>query len=114
MEDNIFARIGRGEIPVDPVYEDDDVIAFKDISPEAPAHALVIPKRPIVNIFDLTAEDKLLAGSILLACAEVARRLGLQETGARIVLNAGTDGGQTVPHLHAHIMGGRQMSWPPG
>lgn len=112
--DNIFARIGRGEIPVSTIYEDEFVIAFPDLSPQAPVHALVIPKRPITNVFGLTAEDRDVAGALLLACGEVARRLGLEPTGTRIVLNAGTDGGQTVPHLHAHVLGGRAMEWPPG
>jgi histidine triad (HIT) family protein len=114
MEDNIFAKIGRGDVPVEAIYEDDDVIAFRDMSPQAPVHALVIPKRPVTNIFGLTPADRDLAGALLLACAEVARRLGLEPGGARVVLNAGTDGGQTVPHLHAHVLGGRAMNWPPG
>lgn len=114
MDDNIFARIGRGETPVEAIYEDDDVIAFHDRNPQAPIHALVIPKRPRHNVLDLTAADRELAGALLLACAEVARRLGLETTGMRIILNAGTDAGQTVPYLHAHVLGGRPMGWPPG
>lgn len=114
MEDNIFAKIGRGDVTVETVYEDDEVIAFRDIAPQAPVHALVIPKKPIENVLALTESDKAVAGALLLACAEVARRLGVAETGVRIVFNAGEDGGQTVPHLHAHVLGGRPLSWPPG
>jgi histidine triad (HIT) family protein len=114
MEDNIFARIGRGEVAVEAIYENEDVIAFRDMNPQAPVHALVIPKRPLTNLFDLGPDDKALAGAILLACAEVARRLGLEPGGARVVFNSGSDGGQTVPHLHAHVLGGRPMEWPPG
>lgn len=114
MEDTIFARIARKEIPVEIIYEDDLVIAFRDTTPQAPVHALVIPKKPVENILALTAADRELAGAILLAAGEVARRLGLAETGVRVVFNAGSDGGQTVPYLHAHILGGRPLAWPPG
>lgn len=114
MEDNIFAKIARKEIPIEAIYEDDYVIAFKDINPQAPVHALVIPKKPIENVLALTDADRELAGALLLAAAEVARRLGVAESGIRVVFNAGTDGGQTVPHLHAHVLGGRHLAWPPG
>jgi histidine triad (HIT) family protein len=114
MEDNIFAKIARKEVPVEAIYEDEYVIAFKDINPQAPVHALVIPKKSVENVLALTAEDRELAGAVLLAAAEVARRLGVAESGIRVVFNAGTDGGQTVPHLHAHVLGGRHLSWPPG
>mgnify|MGYP001016133432 CR=1 FL=1 len=113
-EDNIFAKIGRGEVPVEAIYEDEHVIAFKDINPQAPVHALVIPKKPVTNVLDLSPDDAELAGRVLLACAEVARRLGIDKSGLRVVLNAGEDGGQTVPHLHAHVLGGRALAWPPG
>ena len=114
MEDSFFAKIARGEVTVETVYEDDHVIAFRDINPQAPVHALVIPKKEIVNVLALTPDDREIAGAIVLAAAEVARRLGVAESGIRIVFNAGSDGGQTVPHLHAHILGGRSLSWPPG
>lgn len=114
MDDNIFAKIGRGEVPIEAIYEDDFVIAFRDLSPQAPVHALVIPKKPVQNILALGPDDRELAGALLLACAEVARRMGIEESGVRVVLNAGGDAGQTVPHLHAHVLGGRSMSWPPG
>lgn len=114
MEDNIFAKIVRGEIPVERVYEDEHVIAFPDINPQAPVHILVIPKRSVENVLSLTPEDREMAGAVLLAAAEVARRLGVEHSGIRVVFNAGADGGQTVPHLHAHVLGGRPLSWPPG
>jgi histidine triad (HIT) family protein len=113
-QDNIFAKIARKEVPVEAVYEDDLVIAFKDISPQAPVHALVIPKKPVENVLALGPEDRELAGAVVLAAAEVARRLGVAESGIRVVFNAGADGGQTVPHLHAHVLGGRPLAWPPG
>ena len=112
--DNIFARIARKEISVHVIYEDDHVLAFPDISPQAPVHVLVIPKRPFENILDLGPADAELAGKLLLAAAEVARRLGAAEGGVRVVLNAGGDAGQTVPYLHAHVLGGRPLAWPPG
>lgn len=114
MEDNIFAKIARKEVPVEAIYEDDYCIAFRDISPQAPVHALVIPKTPVENVLALGPEQRELAGAVLLAAAEVARRLGVAETGVRVVFNAGADSGQTVPHLHAHVLGGRPLRWPPG
>ena len=114
MEDNIFAKIARREVPVEVIYEDDDCIAFRDVNPQAPVHALVIPKTPVENVLALKPEQRALAGAVLLAAAEVARRLGVAETGVRVVFNAGADGGQTVPHLHAHVLGGRPLRWPPG
>lgn len=112
--DNLFAKIARKEVPVEAVYEDAFCIAFKDTNPQAPVHALVIPKKPIENVLALGLEDREQAGALLLAAAEVARRLGVAESGVRIVFNAGADAGQTVPHLHAHVLGGRPMHWPPG
>jgi histidine triad (HIT) family protein len=113
-QDNIFAKIARGEVPVEAIYEDEHVIAFRDISPQAPVHALVIPKRPVENVLALTEADRELAGAVLLAAAEVARRLGVAESGVRVVFNAGPNAGQSVPHLHAHVLGGRPLAWPPG
>ena len=114
MEDSIFAKIARKEIPVEIIYEDDFVLAFPDISPQAPVHMLVIPKRPIHNILDLTDDDREMAGALLLACATVARKMGVDASGIRVVLNANSDGGQSVPYLHAHVLGGRALTWPPG
>lgn len=112
--DNIFAKIVRKEIPITPVYEDDYVLAFNDVNPQAPVHVLVVPKQDVENVLGLAASDAELAGHVLLAAAEVARRTGIDKTGFRVVLNAGAEGGQTVPHLHAHVLGGRPMAWPPG
>lgn len=114
MEDSIFAKIARKEVPVETVYEDEWCLAFRDINPQAPVHALVIPKKPVENFLALGGEDRDLAGAILLAAAEVARCLGVAESGVRVVFNAGTDGGQSVPYLHAHVLGGRPLGWPPG
>ncbi len=114
MEDTIFGRIARGEIAVERLYEDEWVVAFPDLNPQAPVHVLVIPKKPVKNILDLGPEDREMAGSLLLACAAVARKLGIDASGVRVVLNAGTDAGQSVWHLHAHVLGGRPLSWPPG
>lgn len=114
ITESLFARIVRGDIPVTVVYENEHVLAFPDIAPQAPVHVLVIPKRPVRNVLTLSAEDGELAGHLLLACAEVARRTGIAGEGCRIVLNAGDAGGQTVPYLHAHVLGGRDLTWPPG
>jgi histidine triad (HIT) family protein len=111
---SIFAKIIRREIPADIVYETDSVLAFRDISPQAPVHVLVIPKRPVVSLAHATAEDASLMGELMLACGEVARREGLEAGGYRVVTNIGTDGGQSVFHLHFHVLGGRSMVWPPG
>jgi histidine triad (HIT) family protein len=111
---SIFAKMVRGEIPVETVYEDEHVIAFRDLHPQAPIHALVIPKVAVRNVGELTTEHQESAGAVLLACAEVAKRLGIAESGFRVVLNTGADAGQTVPYLHAHVLGGRQLGWPPG
>ena len=110
----IFARIISGEIPADKVYEDEHVVAFRDISPQAPVHVLVVPRKALVSVADAGDDDALLLGRVVLAAAQVARQLGLEEAGYRLVTNVGADGGQSVPHLHVHVLGGRQMVWPPG
>jgi histidine triad (HIT) family protein len=110
----IFARIIRGEIPADKVYEDEHVVAFRDISPQAPVHVLVVPRKPIVSVADAQPEDAALLGRLFLAAAQVARELGLAEDGYRLVTNIGRHGGQSVAHLHIHLLGGRQLHWPPG
>ena len=114
VNESIFARIVRGEIPVNIVYENEHVLAFPDISPQAPIHVLVIPKQPIRSLLQFAASDGDRAGELLIACAEVARRMGIAEDGCRVVFNSGDAGGQTVPYLHAHVLGGRDLSWPPG
>ncbi|WP_309717124.1 histidine triad nucleotide-binding protein [Armatimonas sp.] len=109
MEDTIFGKISRGEIAVEKVYEDEFVVAIHDLAPQAPVHILVIPKKPLRNVLALQPEDRELAGAVLLACSAVARKLGIEESGMRIVLNAESDAGQTVFHLHAHVLGGRPL-----
>ncbi len=110
----IFAKIIAGEIPADIVYEDDHVLAFRDINPVAPTHILVIPRKPVVSVAHATAQDSELLGRLMLAAAQVAREQGLEEGGYRLVTNIGRDGGQSVFHLHVHLIGGRQLGWPPG
>jgi histidine triad (HIT) family protein len=110
----LFEKIIARQIPAQIVYEDALVCAFLDISPQAPVHALVVPKKPLPRIGEATAADQSLLGHLLLKAAEVAAQLGLQEGGYRLVLNNGKNGGESVPHLHCHILGGRQMTWPPG
>lgn len=110
----LFERIIAREIPADIVYEDDTVIAIRDIHPQAPVHVLIVPKRPIPRVGAATPEDQEVLGHLLLKAGEVARRLGLDTSGFRLVMNHGADGGETVPHLHCHLLGGRPLGWPPG
>ena len=110
----IFQKIIDREIPADIVYEDDDVLAFKDIAPQAPVHVVIIPKKPIVSVAHAEAGDAALLGRLLLAGATVARDLGIEGSGYRLVTNVNQHGGQSVFHLHVHLLGGRQLSWPPG
>ena len=109
----VFAKIIAREIPADIVYEDDLCLAFRDIAPKAPTHVLVIPKKPIVSLIDLTDEDEMIVGRCVLVASRVAAELGL-DSGYRLVVNCGQDGGQEVPHLHFHLLGGRPLGWPPG
>lgn len=110
----IFERIIAREIPADIVFEDEYCLAFRDINPQAPVHVLLVPKRVIPRIGEATPADHALLGHLLLMAGEVASQLGLAETGYRVVINHGPDGGETVPHMHLHILGGRHMQWPPG
>ena len=110
----LFEKIIAREIPAQIIAEGNDWLAFHDISPQAPVHVLVIPKKAIPRLGEAAPEDVQLLGTLLLAVQEVARKLGLVETGFRVVINHGRDGGETVPHLHIHIFGGRPLSWPPG
>lgn len=112
--ETIFSKIIRREIPATIVYETENVLAFRDIQPVAPTHILVIPKKPIVSVAHASSQDKELLGELVLAAAEVARQEGLEEGGYRIVANTGSNGGQTVFHLHLHVIGGRACHWPPG
>ncbi|CDN10898.1 MAG: histidine triad nucleotide-binding protein [Richelia sp.] len=111
--ETIFSKIIRREIPADIVYEDDLVLSFKDIQPQAPVHILVIPKKPIRKLDNAESQDHSLMGHLLLTVKRVAEQAGLKN-GYRVVINNGDDAGQTVHHLHIHILGGRQMKWPPG
>lgn len=110
----LFEKIIARQIPADIVYEDELVLAFNDIRPQAPKHILVIPKKPIARLNEAAPADHALLGHLLLKAAEVARRQGLDQTGYRLVVNNGADGGESVPHLHLHLLGGRALSWPPG
>ena len=110
----LFEKIIAREIPADIVYEDDLVLAFNDINPKAPTHVLVIPKKPIPRIAEAEPEDHQVLGHLLLKAREIAVDLGLHENGFRLVINNGKDAGESVPHLHLHILGGRTMAWPPG
>mmetsp|Transcript_21776 Transcript_21776/g.30769 ORF Transcript_21776/g.30769 Transcript_21776/m.30769 type:complete len:119 (-) Transcript_21776:125-481(-) len=113
QNDTIFGKIIRKEIPAKIAYEDDICLAFHDVAPQAPVHVLLIPKKYIDQIENATDDDAALMGHLMLTARKVAKELGL-EKGYRIIINNGSDGGQTVFHLHIHIMGGRAMSWPPG
>jgi histidine triad (HIT) family protein len=110
----LFEKLIARQIPSEVVYEDDHVFAFRDIHPQAPTHILVVPKRPIPRIGEAKPEDAPLLGHLLVKAAEVAKSVGLAESGFRLVINNGRDGGESVPHLHCHILGGRPLSWPPG
>ncbi len=113
MSDTIFSKIIRREIPADIVYEDDLMLAFRDIQPQAPIHILVIPKQPIESIASVTPADQEILGHMLVTIQQIAAKEGLSK-GYRVVTNVGIDGGQTVSHLHFHLLGQRQMAWPPG
>ncbi|MBK7997352.1 MAG: histidine triad nucleotide-binding protein [Verrucomicrobia bacterium] len=110
----LFEKIVARQIPAQIVYEDDLVLAFRDINPQAPTHALIVPKKAIPRIAEASSEDHALLGHLLLKAAEVAAKVGLNENGYRLVINNGRDGGESVPHLHCHILGGRALEWPPG
>jgi histidine triad (HIT) family protein len=114
MSTCIFCRIVNGDIPAKIVHQDEQVVAFEDTNAQAPVHLLVIPKRHVTSVRDCQRGDEALLGHLLLTCSDVARIKHLTETGYRIVANTGADGGQTVPHLHFHVLGGRPMAWPPG
>lgn len=114
MSDDLFLKIINREIPAEIVYETDEVLAFRDINPQAPVHILVIPKVRIPTTNDLKPEHEQLAGKLILAATEIAREQGLSEDGYRLVINCNQAGGQMVYHIHLHLLGGRQMTWPPG
>jgi histidine triad (HIT) family protein len=114
MSKTLFEKIIAREIPATIIYEDDLVFALRDINPQAPMHVLLIPKKAIPRLAEAKAEDQPLLGHLLLKAAAVAGQLGLDEGGYRLVINNGENGGESVPHLHVHILGGRRMAWPPG
>ena len=110
----IFEKIAAREIPAKLAFEDDEVIAFHDVNPQAPVHVLIVPKRVIPRLAEAQESDQSLLGRLILAAAKVARDLGMSESGYRVVINNGPDGGETVPHLHVHLLGKRALAWPPG
>lgn len=110
----LFEKIAARQIPADIVFEDDLVVAFRDIKPQAPVHVLVVPRKAIPRVAEAGSGDHAVLGHLLLKAADVARRLGLERTGYRLVINNGPDGGESVPHLHVHLLGGRPLAWPPG
>lgn len=114
MSKTLFEKIVAREIPATIVYEDDLVLAFRDVKPQTPTHVLIVPKKPIPRLAEAHPADHKVLGHLLLKAAEVAKNAGLEKTGFRIVINNGPDAGESVPHLHCHILGGRHMGWPPG
>jgi len=114
MDDCIFCKIVAGDIPADIIYQDEAVLAFRDLNPQAPTHALVIPRKHIATLNDLTADDAELVGRMHLAARSVAEQDGIAESGYRTVFNCNEGAGQTVFHVHLHVLGGRRMTWPPG
>lgn len=112
--DCLFCKIAGGEIPAKMVYHDDQIVAFDDINPQAPIHKILIPRKHINTLNELHADDSKLIGHLTLTAAKLAKELGVAEEGYRLVLNCNANGGQTVFHIHAHLIGGRRMAWPPG
>lgn len=114
MKDCLFCKIIAGDIPSEKVYEDSEILAFRDIAPQAPQHIIIIPKTHISSANELNGENCEIVGKIFAVAAKIAKELGLAENGYRIVNNCGMDGGQTVGHIHFHLLGGRNLGWPPG
>lgn len=114
MANTIFSKIIAKEIPADIIFEDDDILAFRDINPQAPQHILIIPKKEIPTINDVENSDAELVGKLILCAKEIAKELGISEKGYRLVFNCNSDAGQDVFHIHLHLLGGRKFSWPPG
>ncbi|MDR3324516.1 MAG: histidine triad nucleotide-binding protein [Spirochaetaceae bacterium] len=114
MDDCLFCKIARGVVPSRKIFEDGELFAFHDVAPQAPVHFLVIPKRHIANVMEAGGADEALLGRLLGTAASLAKELGLEEGGGRFVVNCKADGGQTVDHLHIHVLGGRSLRWPPG
>jgi len=114
MSDCLFCRIAAGELPADKVHEDDDVVAFRDLHPQAPTHILIIPRKHVASLSAADAEDAALLGRVLLTARDLASREGIDADGYRVVNNCGSGAGQTVFHIHFHLLGGRGFRWPPG
>lgn len=114
MSETIFSKIIKKEIPADIVYEDNEILAFKDIAPQAPVHILIIPKKEIPTANDIEEEDQSLIGKMFLVAKQLAKKFGIAESGYRLVINCNKDAGQAVFHLHLHLLGGRKFTWPPG
>ena len=114
LSENLFRKIIDGEIPADIVHEDEHCLAFRDISPQAPTHVLLIPREEIRTLDDVSASHQELLGHMMVVVGQLARQLGIAEDGYRLVVNCKDQGGQTVPHLHMHLLGGRDLTWPPG
>ena len=114
MTDCLFCKMVSGDIPPDIVYEDDEVLAFNDINPQAPTHVLIIPKKHIATLNEASDEDTQVLGRLNIVAAQLAKKLGFAEDGYRVVMNCNADGGQAVYHIHLHLLGGRSMAWPPG
>jgi histidine triad (HIT) family protein len=114
MSDCLFCGIVEGKVKANLVYQDDSIVAFKDIAPKAPVHMLIIPRKHLVSVSDIAEADRALIGQIFQVAARLAREQGIANNGYRVVVNSGADAGQSVFHLHFHLLGGRQMTWPPG
>ena len=114
MRDCLFCGIVEGKVKANLVYQDDSIVAFKDIAPKAPVHILIIPRKHLVSVSDIAEADRALIGQIFQVAARLAREQGIANNGYRVVVNSGADAGQSVFHLHFHLLGGRQMTWPPG
>lgn len=114
MSATLFEKICSGEIPADIVYQDDLCVCFRDISPQAPTHLLLVPRKPIPRLSEAGEEDAFLLGHMMLAAGRIARTLGIDGPGFRLVINNGPDAGEAVPHLHMHLLAGRSLEWPPG
>lgn len=112
--DTLFAKIARREIPAEIVYQDADITAFRDIHPSAPVHVLIVPNKIIPTLNDASPEDQAVLGKLFLVAQQLAKELGIDQSGYRVVLNTNGDGGQSVFHIHLHLLGGRKLAWPPG
>jgi histidine triad (HIT) family protein len=110
----IFEKIIAREIPAKIIWEDDDAVAFHDVNPQAPVHVLIVPKKKIARLRDATDADRAILGKLMLVARDLAKKLGIEESGYRVVINSGPDAGESVPHLHVHLLGKRALAWPPG